>query len=135
MTFLWFLSVGSVMLVLTQSVFWQVLVPFGMGILVVLYIMIGLCLIAIGLYGLREYSRLYYGLIELLFGFFLITLSSLNAWIVAASETWVALLLVAASVYILVRAMDNIGEGLKLLSNQKWSMLWQRIFPKAKSKQ
>jgi hypothetical protein len=151
MTFIWFLSGGIVML--ATLIF--SLLRFQIELLMVAYLAVSFCFIAIGLYGLRERFRLLYGLTELLFGLF-IMFGSINAISIAErrenipiigggvwhrppggvlhiSEAWVAWLGVIASVYILVRAMDNIGEGLKLLSNQKWSMIWQRIFSKAKS--
>jgi hypothetical protein len=43
--------------------------------------------------------------------------------------TWVALLPVAAAVYILVRGLDNLGEGLDELSNPAWRRRWRFVFP------
>jgi hypothetical protein len=109
-----------------------------------------LILVAVGLYWLRERYRLAYGSIELAFGVILLGVV-VNSLSVAQSRAcapiigggifckppegalqlyptvsaWIA---VAAAVYIMVRGLDNFGEGLAQLSNPKWHTKWRQVF-------
>jgi hypothetical protein len=119
------------------SVYWLTFALVGLGL---------------ALYGLRERFRLLYGLLELAIGV-TILLGALNSFtaimgreylpIVGGGvfhrppEGWLqwntslaALLPVAAAVYIIVRGLDNFGEGLDQLQNPFWSRNWRRMFPK-----
>jgi|SRR5579863_49290 len=101
--------------------------------LVALFVAVGV-LFALGLYTLRSRCRLVYGLIEIASGV-VIMLGAINSYSAALGreyvpivgggifhrppEGWlhwsaptVALFGVAAAIYILVRGLDNIGEGL-----------------------
>jgi hypothetical protein len=111
-----------------------------------------LVFVALAFYATRERWRLFYGLLELSIGIFIL-LGALNNYTVVMSREYVpivgggifhrppegwlhwsatgaALLPVAAAVYILVRGLDNIGEGLEQLS-PTLSKLWQYVFPKS----
>jgi hypothetical protein len=124
----------------------------GFGRLVGLCLAISLSLTAIALYGMRARSRLVYGVLELVVGF-LILLGGINAYSIARGRefvpivgggvfhrppegwfhwnaTYASLLPVLAAIYILVRGLDNVGEGLDQLSNPKWATRWRRAFPK-----
>jgi hypothetical protein len=102
------------------------------------------------LYVLQLRSRLSYGLIELALAALFIA-SALNSYTVALGrefvpivgggifqrppEGWlhwsgpsIASLQIAAAVYVLVRGLDNVGEGLADLSNPKWAIYWRRVF-------
>jgi hypothetical protein len=110
----------------------------------------GLLVVAVGLYALRVRFRLLYGLLELAVGI-IIALGAINAYIAALGrenvpivgggiwhrppEGWlhwsspsIAFLAVLGAVYILVRGLDNIGEGLNELSNPKWCAVWDWCF-------
>ena len=116
--------------------------------LVVAWLFLSLLFCALGLYGLRLWSRLLYGMTEIALGF-LITLAAVNTYGVAQTREYVpilgggifqrpsegvlhlsgptiALLGMLAAVYILVRGLDNIGEGLR--EYPKWGARWQRFF-------
>jgi hypothetical protein len=117
----------------------------------VLSLILMLLLTAVLLYWLRERFRLIYGGIELVFGFILlaVVVNSLSAAQSRAclpiiggeilcrpsegalrldppTSAWLA---VAAAVYIIVRGLDNFGEGLGQLSNQTWYNKWRAVFP------
>jgi hypothetical protein len=108
--------------------------------------------VAATLYGLRSHFRLWYGFLELVVGL-LILAGAVNAFSAAWARgcipvvgggvfcrpaegwlhwnaTWTALFPIAAAIYILVRAMDNISEGLTAWPNSGWTRSWQRLFPR-----
>ena len=118
------------------------------------WLALALAFFGIALYGLRERLRLIYGLLELAIGG-AILLGALNSWTASAGrelvpivgggffhrppEGWlqwstssVAMLPVVAAVYIIVRGLDNVGEGLHQLQSPLWSRFWRWVFPKAK---
>jgi len=120
--------------------------------LVLSWLFVSLVLIALGLYSLRARYRLLYGLIELAAGA-VITLVSINAYGVAQNREYVpiagggifhkspegvlqlngptvALLGMLVAVYVLVRGLDNFGEGLSELTNPKWNASWQHCLGK-----
>jgi len=105
----------------------------GFGPLVAFSLAISLTLLAIALYGVRARSRLLYGLLELVVGF-VILLGGINAYSIARGReyvplvgggilhrppegwlhwnaTYASLLPVLAAIYVLVRGLDNVGEG------------------------
>jgi hypothetical protein len=113
---------------------------------VALFVIVGL-LFALGLYTLRSRYRLTYGLIEIVSGV-VIMLGAINSSSAALGrenvitvggdifhrppEGWlhwsvptVALLGVAAAIYILVRGLDNIGDGLSEV-HPKLHAKWQQ---------
>jgi hypothetical protein len=115
---------------------------------VALFILAGI-LVSLVLYILRARHRLLYGSLEFAFGL-LIMLGAVNSYSAAVGredvpivgggifhrppEGWlhwrpssVALFGVAAAVYILVRGLDNVGEGLRE-SHPEWYARWQRCF-------
>jgi hypothetical protein len=144
-----FLSIGILMFFSTNSL--SSAVGFKVGI-VVTWLFISLVFCALGLYSLRLRARLLYGAAELLFGL-VITLVAISAYSAAQSHEYVpivgggifhklpegalqlsgpeiALFGMLAAIYVLVRGLDNVGEGLSELSNPKWSARWQRCFRK-----
>lgn len=102
---------------------------------------------ALGLYSLRLWSRLLYGALELVFGA-IITLVAINAYAAAQSREYVpivggvfhtppqgvlhlsgpsvALFGMLVAVYVLVRGLDNFGEGLR--DYPKLNARWQTCF-------
>lgn len=116
--------------------------------LIIAWLLLSLVFCAVGLYGLRLWSRLLYGMVEIVVGV-LITLAAINTYGVAQIREYVpivgggvfhrppegvlqlsgpniALLGMLAAVYILVRGLDNVGEGLR--EHPKWGARWQRVF-------
>ncbi len=129
---IWFLSLGVVMFFGTSGL-WK-LIGFHPHIAVA-WVSVSLILCALGLYALREWSRLTYGLVELAFGV-AITVVAVNAYGVAQDHDigqilgggifhmrpegtlqltgpQIALFGMLAAIYVLVRAFDNIGEGVR----------------------
>jgi hypothetical protein len=49
------------------------------------------------------------------------------------NATYASLLPVLAAIYVLVRGLDNVGEGLDQLSNRRWAEKWRRVFPRRRS--
>jgi hypothetical protein len=120
----------------------------------VYWLALSLVSVGFGLYGLRERFRLLYGLLELAIGgaILLGALNNLTAImgreyvpIVGGGvfhrppEGWLqwntssaALLPVAAAVYIIVRGLDNVGEGFHQLRNPLWASIWRLAFPSHK---
>src|SRR5580658_6402201 len=86
------------------------------------------------LYVLRSRSRLAYGLLELGAALTLIVLTSFpptSPLLVDAPSPWGSLLArtncALAGIYIMVRSLDNIHEGLSLRCRAKWEhILWLR---------
>jgi hypothetical protein len=123
----------------------------GPGPIPIYWLAAGLCCVAFALYGIRERVRLLYGLLEIAIGSFIL-LGAVNSYTdVMGHEftpvigggmfhrppqgwlhwdaTSASLLPIAAAVYILVRGLDNVGEGLAQLSNPVWTRWWRRLFP------
>jgi hypothetical protein len=119
-------------------------------------LVVGFFLIAVGLYALRAGFRFVYGLLEIVFGL-LISAGAVNSLSVALqreyvpifgggvyhrppegwlhwSAPWVAWLQIAAAIYILVRGLDNVGEGLNDLPDPRWRERWCRLFPTRRSR-
>jgi hypothetical protein len=111
--------------------------------------------VALALYATRERARLIYGLLELAIGAFIL-LGAINSYTATMEReyipivgggvfhrppegwlhwnaTFTAFLPIAAAIYILVRGLDNLGEGLNELSNRRWIGWWRCIFPKRHS--
>jgi hypothetical protein len=99
---------------------------------------LGLISFGIFLYMMRREARLVYGLIEAMAGVGAIVaaiVNSIRLLIMTPEETlfhgqnrFVVVFLLAAATYVLVRGLDNIGEGLPEGSRiQGW---WNSIFPK-----
>lgn len=88
-------------------------------------------LFAIGFYRVRCWNRFVYGLIELAAGIAVIILGEFppNA-VLTADGSWplgsraAHMLTLMGGVYIVVRALDNIGQGLP----PRWRPGWRRIF-------
>lgn len=84
----------------------------------------------VALFALREHYRLYYGIIELLFSLVLIWIgvvkiglisgSTVHAWSFGSDATFA----LAAAVYVGVRALDNIGQGIDKYPNLYRVWLW-----------
>jgi hypothetical protein len=120
----------------------------------VYWLAVALVSVAFALYGLRERFRLIYGLLELAIGA-VILLGALNSYtatigrqyvpivgggvFVRPPEGWLqwnanssALLAVLAAVYIIVRGLDNVGEGFHQLRSPLWTRIWRFAFPNRK---
>jgi hypothetical protein len=140
-----FLPAGILMFLLTNAL--SSLVGFHV-VLVVAWLFVNLVFCAVGLYSLRLWSRLLYGALELVAGA-AITLVAINAYAAAQSREYVpivgggvyralpqgvlhlsgpsvALFGMLIAVYVLVRGLDNVGEGLR--EHPKWYSCWQRCF-------
>jgi hypothetical protein len=87
---------------------------------------------------MRREARLLYGLIETVAGLGAIVAALLNAIrllsgppeesLFVGQNRFIALFLLAAAIYVLVRGLDNIGEGLR--DGSKAQRRWNSIFPK-----
>jgi hypothetical protein len=145
MTPVLFLPAGFLMFFGTNSL-WRL---FGFhAALAVAWLFVSLVVIAVGLYSLRFWSRLLYGMIELVAGA-AILLAAINAYgaaqgreyvpivggglfhtrpqgILQLSGPQIALFGMLVAVYVLVRGLDNVGEGLR--DHPKWNARWQRWF-------
>ena len=84
--------------------------------------------IAMGFYRVRELNRLIYGVVELAFGttsVFLVLFSLYkNKSGVADGPLIIRMALMLAAVYVIVRAFDNIGAGLK---GKSFERRWRKI--------
>ena len=110
------------------------------------WMFLSLVFLAIGLYGVRTWSRLAYGGLEVLFGF-AIMLFALNALGAAQDREWLPIVgggifhrrpegplllsgpAIAAfgfvpAIYFVVRGLDNVTAGLR--KHPKWSAVWER---------
>lgn len=142
-----FLPLGILMIVTTN---WLLALVGFHPSLAVTWLFVSLLLCSVGLYGLRIWSRLLYGVIELVAGAG-ITLVAINAYGAAQSREYVpivggglyhtppqgvlhlsgpsvALLGMLVAVYVLVRGLDNVGEGLG--KHPKLNTWWQHCFRK-----
>jgi hypothetical protein len=101
----------------------------------------GLASLGIFLYMMRREARLLYGLIETAAGLGGIVAALLNAIRLLSGppeanrfvgqNRFVALFSLAAAIYVVVRGLDNIGEGLH--DGSKAHSWWNSIFPKSGS--
>jgi hypothetical protein len=86
---------------------------------------------AVLLYRLREKKRLFYGVLELVVsvisGFLVLQTFATNAHGVADQPLITRMALLFASVYVMIRALDNIGAGLKGTKSGEW---WDAVFRK-----
>jgi hypothetical protein len=90
------------------------------------------------MYMMRQEERLLYGCIEIGFSIGALVAAVINAARVVATDTWeewfpgqnlfVAIFIIAAAIYILVRGLDNVGEGLKRYPRAHRS--WMDLFPR-----
>ena len=145
MRFVLFLSVGILMFLSTNGL--SLLVGFH-PVLVVAWLFVSLVLCALGLYSLRIWSRLFYGVFELVAGM-TITFVSINAYgaaqgreyvpivgggifhrppegVLQLSSPEIALFGMLAAVYFLVSGLADVGEGLR--DYPKLNALWQICF-------
>jgi len=87
--------------------------------------------VAVCFYRIRCWSRLLYGAMEVIAGIGVIILGEFppNA-ITTAASTWslgsraAHMLALMGGVYIVVRGLDNVGQGLP----ERWRPAWRRIF-------
>jgi hypothetical protein len=141
-----FLPVGLLMFFETNRV-----VGFRVGpVLTWLFFSLAFC--ALGLYSVKRWFLLLYGVVELLFGA-AITFVAINAYGVAQSreyvpivgdgffhrspqgvlqlsEAQIALFGMLAAIYVLVRGLDDVGTGLR--EHPKANACWQRCFGRHK---
>ncbi len=93
----------------------------------------GLCTFAVALYALRTWNRLLYGLAELAVAGATILGAAASSYFGKQGQGFDFVLgdalPIAAAVYVLVRALDNIGEGLKRKNGGKYPAVWSKIFP------
>jgi hypothetical protein len=85
---------------------------------------VGLILIGMGFYAVRRVHRIFYGSVEILAGIVLAFYAISPALNLGAREV----VTLAAAFYVIVRGLDNIGEGLK--TYPKVNARWEAIFPK-----
>lgn len=95
---------------------------------------VGFFFIGVAFYALRRFSRLIYGIIEFavaivgLLGY--ASKSMFGKDIEHGFDFFADKYLVAmAALYVLVRALDNIGEGLKARHGGRYPTIWTRLFP------
>jgi hypothetical protein len=98
----------------------------------------GFIFVGIGLYMMRRGARLIYGILETIAGIGAIAAALINAIRILATKpeenlfigqnSFVAFFLLAAAIYVLVRGLDNIGEG--LTDGSTAQKRWNAIFPK-----
>jgi hypothetical protein len=121
--------------------------------LLIWYWTLGFAVLGIALYALRTRLRLLYGLIEVSIASVFIAVAT-NSYIQASDvdqmaspkiapktvleiddflgwkQTSVAWLSIAAAMYIFVRGMDNVGEGLGEFGFEQLQNRWRRVFPR-----
>jgi hypothetical protein len=98
----------------------------------------GFIFVGIGLYVVRRGARLIYGVLETMAGIGAIVAALINSIRIFATKPeenlfigqnrFIAVFLVAAAIYVLVRGLDNIGEG--LADGSPAQRRWNTIFPK-----
>jgi hypothetical protein len=97
--------------------------------------MIAMLPLAVSFYRMRRRHRVYYGVFELVAAcaLFYVTMQSIIHRGAAAPMSFETIatrsITFLALVYFMVRALDNIGEGLKRYPT--WEAWWDKIFPKA----
>ena len=117
-------------------------------------VVLGLCLVGAGLYVLRNTHRIWYALLEIVVAVFLM-ISAASIYVglylddtlhfnfsdepapehkphtqgaLGLQSTTVAMLQVAAAIYVFIRGLDNLGEGLRSSSYSRMKLLWTRVF-------
>jgi hypothetical protein len=80
--------------------------------------------LGIGLFWLRSRKRFYYGIAELIFGVF-IPLNTLYPSFNLANANSAEIIKIVGGLYIIVRAMDNIGKG---LTGSEYKRIWNKFF-------
>lgn len=94
--------------------------------------------LAATLYSVRRADRRIYGVVECVFGFLFCFALLLVAKYGPPAEEFTFQMLGArivalmTGIYVVVRALDNVGEG--LTPDAKWAQRWDAAFPKAKPK-
>src|SRR5450755_1822041 len=107
----------------------------------VYYFALPIICFGIALYALRTRARIAYGLLFISIGLIIVALGNyialsmnVNANHIMPYLSWhessASLFQVAAAVYVFVRAMDNIGEGLKEFPQHSVAKVWMHLFPK-----
>jgi len=111
------------------------------------YFTLPLVCVGVALYALRTRFRLTYGILEVIIsiGIMMLAVDSFAAALqsesanalrkpVVGSLRWfptsIAWLQIAAAVYIFVRGMDNIGEGLRDFPDHPIAQKWKALFPR-----
>jgi len=107
----------------------------------VYYFALPIICFGIALYALRTRARIAYGLLELFISIGLIIVAlgnyialsmNVNANHIMPYLSWhessASLFQVAAAIYVFVRAMDNIGEGLNEFPQHSIAKAWMRLF-------
>lgn len=85
-------------------------------------------------YGVRRANRWIYGVVEAIFGFLLclalllVTRYGAPAVELTLQSVGARILALMTGIFVLVRAYDNVGEGLRTGTEAR--KLWDRIFPK-----
>lgn len=109
----------------------QVLVMYGLPHIAVAVCTFSMLAVAAGLYRLRSMNRLMYGLFELFIAlgfFYFLVLGMLEA----PREPMTMRLLTSraltmfAAVYFMVRAFDNIGQGLTGRAGDRWKQVFEK---------
>src|SRR3954453_12235985 len=86
--------------------------------------------VAVGFYRVRRWSRLLYGAIEVAAGTGVIIIGEFPPNAIVSASSWTLgsraahVLAVMGGVYIVVRGIDNIDQGLP----GRWRPAWRRIF-------
>jgi hypothetical protein len=87
--------------------------------------------VAFGFYRVRCWSRFLYGVMEVGAGIGVIVISEFPpSAITATANTWALgsraahILALMGGVYVVVRGMDNIDQGL----SERWRLAWRRVF-------
>jgi hypothetical protein len=115
----WFLSVTCALIALTG--FCTIA---GMSLAGVITATVAVFSIAVLLYRLREKKRLFYGLLELgvsiISGFLVLQTFASNSHGIAEQPLITRMALLFASVYVMIRALDNIGTGLRGTEAGEW---------------
>lgn len=88
---------------------------------------VGIPLLGIGLFWIRERYRLSYGIAEFAFGIFGAIAAFWPDFDYSTLDQKLSLQ-AAGSLYVMVRGMDNIGKGLE---GTRWEGTWKRAFGKS----
>jgi hypothetical protein len=94
-------------------------IPYYKDIILIIAILIGPFL-----YIFRTKQKIHYGLTEITFGFVSIFTSVLNS-----TDMRTSIIQGAAGVYIVVRGLDNIQNGVTQRPSLRFSKAWKQIFP------
>jgi hypothetical protein len=122
----WFLSVACALIALVG--FCTIT---GMSLAGVIAATLAIFSIAVLLYRLRERKRLFYGLLELAVsivgGFLVLQSFASNSHRIAEEPLITRMALLFAAIYVMIRALDNIGTGLK---GSPAGEVWESAFRK-----